>query len=70
MQHGRLDRPGNDDDGRGFVGLDQLDDERVVWLWGELSGGQLGYFGHGISAPIAGIPRPVGSSNPPGGPLN
>jgi len=29
MQHGRFDGPPNDDDGRGFIGLDQLDSQCV-----------------------------------------
>ena len=40
MQHRCLSRPLDDDHGRGVVGFDQLDRDRVVWAGGELAFGQ------------------------------
>jgi hypothetical protein len=50
VQHGRLGRPPNDDHGRCFVGLDQLDRDRRSAV--ELSAGQLATLDMEILLPV------------------
>jgi hypothetical protein len=69
MDYGRFDGPSDDDDGGGFVGLDQFDGQCVGW--GDLARGQLGNFGRGD---LASFRELVGSPGPavfiaPTGPL-